>query len=144
MKLSNSIEIDAPASVVWAVFTDVEQWPSWTESVTTADAVDGPGLALGKKFKLKQPKLPAVAWEVTELTDGASWTWTYAVPLNKTSATHLVEAIEGDRTQVTQVIEQAGLVGGLIGRAMVKTSRRYLDMEATGLKKASEAARAAR
>lgn len=136
MKLSNTIEIDAPASVVWAVFADVEQWPAMTESVTSLKAIDGPGLAVGKAFAIKQPKLPTVKWTVTELTNGSSWTWSVRQPLNATSASHLVEALDGDRTRVTQVIEQSGLVGGLVGKLMRKTSERYLEMEAQGLKAA--------
>ena len=35
------IDIDAPAAVVWDVFSDVEHWPEWTASVTRLVGIDG-------------------------------------------------------------------------------------------------------
>jgi uncharacterized membrane protein len=62
MITESSVEIDAPASLVWDVFSDVERWPEWTDSVTRLVALDGPGLAIGKRFEIKQPKLPTLVW----------------------------------------------------------------------------------
>jgi uncharacterized protein YndB with AHSA1/START domain len=33
---TETITIDAPPAVVWAVYTDIERWSEWTASVTTA------------------------------------------------------------------------------------------------------------
>ena len=60
MITERSVEIDAPAPLVWDVFTDVECWPEWTASVTHLVALDGPGIAVGKRFEIKQPKLPTL------------------------------------------------------------------------------------
>ncbi len=62
------VDIDAPAAVVWDVFSDVERWPEWTASVTRLVALDGPGLAVGKRFEIKQPRMPKLVWEVTDVT----------------------------------------------------------------------------
>ena len=50
MHCEDSVEIDAPAQLVWEVFSDVESWPEWTASVTSLVARDGAGLAIGKRF----------------------------------------------------------------------------------------------
>jgi uncharacterized membrane protein len=138
MITESSIEIDAPAAVVWDVFTDVERWPEWTASVTRLVALDGPGLAVGKRFEIKQPRMPKLVWEVTDLADGTSWTWVQRSLGGKATAGHEVIATAGDRTLVRQRIHQQGPVGALVGRLMRRTTKRYLQLEADGLKERSE------
>src|SRR4051794_39281756 len=128
------IEIDAPADVVWEVFSDVERWPEWTASVTRLVALDGPGLAVGKRFEIKQPRMPKLVWEVTALDPAASWTWVQRSPGGVPVARHDVIAESGGRTQVRQQLHQGGPIGGLVGLLMRGMTRRYLDLEAAGLK----------
>jgi DNA transposition AAA+ family ATPase len=45
---------------------------------------------------------------------------------------------DGDRTQVRQRLDQHGLIGSLVGRLMRGTTKRYLELEAQGLKARSE------
>jgi uncharacterized membrane protein len=138
MITKSGVEIDAPASLVWEVFSDVERWPEWTASVTSLVALDGPGLAVGKRFQIKQPKLPTLVWEVTEVSPGESWTWAQSVPGGGTLATHTVTPVADGRTLVRQELDQQGFIGALVGRLMLRTTRRYLEMEAQGLKGRSE------
>jgi uncharacterized membrane protein len=132
-----AIIIDAPADVVWGVFSDVERWPEWTASVTGLRALDGTDLAVGKRFEIKQPRLPKLVWQVTELDEGRSWTWEQRSPGGRTIAVHEVHP-DGNRTRVTQRLEQRGPIGGLVARLMRGTTKRYLDLEAKGLKARSE------
>ncbi|MBE1547179.1 putative membrane protein [Mycobacterium sp. OAS707] len=132
------VAIDAPADVVWEVFSDVERWPEWTASVTRIVALDGPGLAVGKRFEIKQPRMPKLVWEVTELVPGSSWTWVQRSPGGRTVARHDVTAESDIRTQVRQQLDQRGPLGALVGLLMRGMTRRYLDLEAAGLKAASE------
>ena len=62
MITERSIEIEAPAAVVWSVFTDAERWPEWTASVDSVVALDGPGIAVGRRFEIKQPRFPRLVW----------------------------------------------------------------------------------
>ncbi|GFG55736.1 hypothetical protein MAGR_71770 [Mycolicibacterium agri] len=132
-----SIEIGAPANLVWDVFSDVERWPEWTASVTTLKALDGPGLTVGKRFEIKQPRLPKLVWKVTQLDEGKSWTWEQRSPGGRTIAVHEVVP-DGDKTLVRQRLDQQGLLGELVARLMRGTTKRYLDLEAKGLKARSE------
>jgi uncharacterized membrane protein len=138
MITDSAIEIDAPPALVWDVFADVERWPDWTASVSSLTALDGPGLAKGKRFEIKQPRLPKLVWEVTELVDGASWTWEQRSPGGRTIASHEVVATKGGRTLVRQRLDQQGPVGTLVARLMRGTTKRYLELEAQGLKARSE------
>ncbi|HYZ66434.1 MAG TPA: SRPBCC family protein [Mycobacterium sp.] len=132
------VDIDAPADVVWHVFSDVECWPEWTASVTTLTALDGPGLEVGKRFEIKQPRMPKLVWEVTELTPGTSWTWVQRSPGGVTVARHDVIAESESRTQVRQQLDQRGPIGALVGLLVRGMTRRYLELEAAGLKARSE------
>jgi uncharacterized membrane protein len=138
MITESGIDIDAPAAAVWDVFTDVERWPEWTASVTSLRALDGPGIEVGKRFEIKQPRMPKLVWEVTEVSPGKSWTWVQRSPGGLTSASHEVVELDGGRSRVRQLIDQRGPVGALVGLFMRRMTRRYLDLEAAGLKARSE------
>ena len=138
MITDSSVEIAAPASLVWDVFSDVERWPEWTASVTRLVALDGPGLAVGKRFEIKQPRMPKLVWEVTEVHPGAGWTWVQRSPGGSTVARHDVVAKAGGHTLVRQQLDQRGAVGALVGRLMHGMTKRYLELEAQGLKARSE------
>lgn len=138
MITDSSVEIDAPAALVWDVFTDVERWPEWTASVTRIVALDGPGLAVGRRFAIKQPRMPKLVWQVTEILPGASWTWVQRSPGGSTLARHDVVAAADSSTLVRQRLDQGGPAGALVGRLMHGMTKRYLELEAQGLKKRSE------
>ncbi len=133
----DSIEIDAPPQLVWDVFSDVERWPEWTASVTSLVGLDGPALAVGKRFAIKQPGLQKLVWKVTEIDPGASWTWVHRSPGVLVSARHDLTQ-PGDRTLVRQQLDQRGVLGALVGRLTVKKTKRFLALEAQGLKARSE------
>src|SRR4051795_3915329 len=91
------VDIDAPAAVVWEVFSDVERWPEWTASVTRLVGLDGPGIAVGKRFEIKQPWMPKLVWEVTEVSPGQNWTWVQRSPGGLTVPRHEVTALSEGR-----------------------------------------------
>ncbi len=138
MFTEDAIEIDAPARLVWDVFSDVERWPEWTTSVTSLVGRDGPELAVGKRFSIKQPGLSTLTWKVTDIDPGLSWTWVQRAPGARASARHDVIAQPDGRTLVRQQLDQRGLLGALVARLMVDKTKRFLALEAQGLKTRSE------
>jgi uncharacterized membrane protein len=138
MITDSSIEIDAPAGLVWDVFADVERWAEWTASIDRIVALDGPGIAVGKRFAIKQPRFPKLVWEVTEVAEGVSWTWRQRSPGGTTLATHEVVPLDDGRTLVRQRIDQRGPVGAAVGLLSRRLTRRYMELEAQGLKARSE------
>jgi uncharacterized membrane protein len=138
MMTESSVEIAAPAAAVWAVYADVESWPEWTTSITRIEPLDGPQLAVGKRFAIKQPRLPRLVWTVSELDPGAAWTWQQGAPGGLTLAVHEVVALDPERTLVRQRIDQRGPIGALVGVLMRGLTRRYLALEGEGLKARGE------
>jgi hypothetical protein len=138
MITDSSIEIDASADVVWQVFTDVEHWPDWTASVSRLTPLDGAAIAAGNRFEIVQPKFPKLVWTVTAVDAGRSWTWTQRSLGATTHATHEVVPVAAGRTLVRQRIDQRGFIGTLAGMAVRRRTRRYLQLEADGLKTTTE------
>ena len=138
MNTEDSVEIDAPPPLVWDVFTDVERWPEWTASVTSLTGLDGPTLAVGKRFAIKQPGMAKLVWQVTQIDPGTSWTWVQRSPGVRVSARHDVTAHTGGRTLVRQQLDQRGVLGALVGRLMIKKTKRFLELEGHGLKARAE------
>ena len=133
-----SIEIDAPAATVWAVFADVERWAEWTASIEHIKALDEPEITVGNRFEIKQPRFPKLVWEVTEVDPGVSWTWQQKSPGGVTLASHEVVPLGPDRTLVRQRIDQRGPIGTIVGALTKRLTTRYLDLEGRGLKARSE------
>jgi len=136
-----SITIDAPIDIVWSVFTDVERWPTWASSFTSVELIDGP-MRLGAKARIRQPRLPTVVWEVTKWEPGRSWTWVATGPGARTEASHVLTA-SGRGTVAEQSIVSSGPLGRLVAFLYRSLTRRYLAIEAEGLKQRSEQVAAA-
>ena len=131
-----SIAIDAPIEVVWSVFSDVERWPTWSSSFTSVELIDGP-MRLGAKARIRQPRLPTVVWEVTKWEPGRSWTWATTSPGARTEASHVLTR-SGAGTVAEQSIISSGPLGRVAARVWRSLTRRYIAIEAAGLKRQSE------
>lgn len=137
MNMEVSVEVSAPPDVVWAVMSDVEHWPEWTASVSTVKRLDDGEFGLGSRARVKQPKFPEMVWAVTKLERGRSFEWETATPGARTAGTHTVEPA-GRGSRVTLGIRQTGFLGLLLAPLTKGTTRRYIEMEAAGLKRRSE------
>jgi hypothetical protein len=75
---------------------------------------------------------------VTELEPGRSFTWVSTGPGARSTARHDIEPLPGGGSQVQLGFESAGLLGGLFGRLYGGMIKRYIGMEAEGLKRRAE------
>jgi uncharacterized membrane protein len=137
MRASNRIVVPVPPGVVWSVFTDVERWPTWTRSVTSVEPLDGPGIEPGHRFRLRQPRMPVLVWEVTDVQPGRSWRWAARSPGARTEAGHEVVPDGDAGSLVTQVVEQRGPLAAVAGPFVRPMVVRYMGWEAEGLQRAS-------
>src|SRR4051812_48074941 len=136
-----SITIEAPIEIVWSIFTDVERWPTWASSFSSIELIDGP-MGPGAKARIRQPGLPTVVWEVTKWEPGRSWSWAARSPGARTEASHVLTR-SGENTVAEQSIVSSGPLGRLAAFVWRSLTRRYLAIEAAGLKQRSEQAAAA-
>jgi uncharacterized membrane protein len=138
MAHSQTVTIDAPPAKVWALLVDIESWPSWTRSVDTATRGESGPLAVGSTATVKQPKLPASRWVVTELEPERNFTWVSKAPGVTSTGTHRVEPAPSGGSVVTLTLAQSGPLAWLVGLAGGRLIDRYVGWEAEGLKERAE------
>lgn len=139
MEVVRSIDIDAPAAKAWAALTDVEKWPSWTESMRKVEKLDAAPFGLGSRVRITQPRLPVTEWTVTEFEAGTNFAWASKRAGMTTVGGHRITP-KGDGCTVTLTILQTGLLAGLVALFYGGMTRRYVGMEAEGLKRFCEGA----
>src|SRR4051795_3007386 len=133
MITQTDVEIEAFPSAIWDIYADVERWPDWTASIKSVVGLDGPEIAVGHRFEIRQPRFPKLVWVVTAVEPGASWTWRVKSLGATTTASHELES-SGDRTIVRQRIEQRGPIGATVALMTRRLTKRYLKMEGEGLR----------
>jgi uncharacterized membrane protein len=134
MEFEDGVVIAAPIDAVWSVYSDVERWPEWASSVRDVRFVRGSAVEPGARARIEQPRLPKAEWEVTALEPGRAWTWESRAPGIRTVATHTLEAVGPASTHVRMTLTQRGPLGAVMGRVYAALTRKYLAIEAAGLK----------
>jgi uncharacterized membrane protein len=132
-----TVEVAAPPEVVWAVMSDVEGWPRWTASVSSVELVTPGPLRVGSVAKVKQPKLASATFVVDGYEEGRSFSWTASAAGVTSTGDHRIEPT-ATGSRVTLVLHQSGALAGFVGLAYAKLIRRYVRMEAEGLKREAE------
>ena len=138
MEYTETIRVEADRSRAWRALAAVTTYPQWTTSMTNVSGLDGPDLAVGHRFQIRQPGLPAAVWRVSEVRDGESFAWENRTPGLHSVATHRVSANPDGSTQVTLVLRQSGALASLIALLTQAKTRRYIALEAAGVKAAAE------
>lgn len=138
MSVRTSIDIAASPDDVWAVLSDIQRWPEWTGSVASVTPLDSEPLHVGARARVKQPRMPTLVWEVTELTPARSFTWVARPSGVVATAEHLLSPTGTGSTQVELSVTQTGPLAGLAGLFGDRMGRRYVEMEAQGLKRRCE------
>ncbi|MHB8450903.1 MAG: SRPBCC family protein [Mycobacteriales bacterium] len=138
MHVERAVGINVTSDVVWSVLADVERWPKWTESVTEVIWIEGSGLATGNRVRIKQPGMPALVWTVTDCEPGTSFTWESTRPGLATVGSHRVTPVRQGAATLTLGIRHAGILAPLVGLVSARRTRRYVAMEADGIKRSAE------
>jgi uncharacterized protein YndB with AHSA1/START domain len=141
MEYEVTTTIQASPQQVWAALSDIEHWARWTDSITSIQKLDplDHDFGAGSRARVKQPRFPASTWVVDEWVPAESFTWTSRSGGVTTVADHEIAAgPDPGTTRVTHRIRQSGALAGLVDLLVGRRARRYVDMEAAGLKRASE------
>jgi hypothetical protein len=137
MPLQISVDVAAPAEIVWAVMTDVERWHEWTASVRSIHLLDKGPLHIGSRAIVRQPKFPPAMWKVTALEPGRSFTWRTGAPGMRVYGDHAVTPF-GVGARAVLSVRYEGALARVLGRLTRDITNVYLELEAAGLQQRSE------
>ncbi|MFG2054376.1 SRPBCC family protein [Micromonospora sp. NPDC048930] len=143
MNYDETITTTAGLDHAWAALEGVTTYPQWTASMSTVEPLDGPALELGNRFRIRQPGLPPTVWRVCDVRRGVSFAWDAHAPGVHTVGYHRVDREPDGTTRIRIGIRQSGALAWLAALLLTARTRRYLRMEAAGLKAAAEAGAAA-
>jgi len=148
MHHETSIEITASPELIWSTLSEVERWPEWTNSVTEVERLDTGDFGVGSRARVKQPGMPRLTWEVTEYAPGEVFSWASKLPGVTTTGGHRFAPgpsgsasgsdVPSGRVTVTLTLDQEGFLAPVVWRLTGSRSRRYVQMEAEGLKRRCE------
>jgi uncharacterized membrane protein len=140
-RIEAAAAIAAPVALVWDVLVDVEDWPRWTESMTSVRRLDDGPLRVGSSARIEQPRMRPMVWTVTELVPLQTFTWTTRAPGITIAGIHRVHAEGGGATRLELAAVGSGPLAGIADLLAGRRTRRYVQLEAAGIKAAAEAVR---
>jgi hypothetical protein len=139
VEFRDTITIAAPAAVAGEIMKAVQEWPSWTASVSRVDRKATGPLSAGETVVVEQPKLRPATWTVTRV-DAHGFEWASAsVPGVRNVGGHWA-VDNGDGTCTAELtLSFAGPLARLVTLFYARLIRTYIRTEAEGLRRAAEA-----
>ena len=138
VEYEQTIDVAAPANVVWDVMSDIERWPEWTRSVRQAQLLDGGGLRPGQRARIRQPRVPVAVWTVDRIEHGRTFAWHSDAAGLHSVGEHTVEPTGSDSSRVVLRLTHSGALAGVARLGWGGLIRRYVRLEAEGLKRAAQ------
>ncbi|WBB77801.1 SRPBCC family protein [Micromonospora sp. WMMD882] len=140
VRYRRTVQVAASAGTVARVMRDVAGWPRWNASVERLDRPGVGPLTVGETVRLKQRRLPANTWTVTDV-DESGFTWTATSGGVRTTGDHRARAVDAGRTEAVLTLTLDGPLARLSALFAARLIRRYLDQEAEGLRREAEGLR---
>ncbi|GIJ09701.1 SRPBCC family protein [Micromonospora andamanensis] len=130
MTIAVEQHVDAEPAAVWRTVSDVDSWAELLPTIEEIRRIDDAGpVAVGSRFRIRQPGLAAATYEVTDWRPGAGFTWVARTAGVRTTARHEVRP-DGSATRLRLSIDWDGPGARLVRLLYGKRTRRLLDQEA--------------
>lgn len=128
---------DLSVEELWTRVVQIEKWPLYTASITSAKILGDGSLVMGSRIVINQPGAPEATWTVTELAEGKSFTYEMRRAGLVSIAEHVVDAHGENGSILTLTFSMHGRFAAIWALLMGKKIREYLQLEAEGLTKNS-------
>ncbi|GAB2540391.1 SRPBCC family protein [Nocardia heshunensis] len=123
--IDRTVEIDAPAELVWQVLTDVDKYGEWNPFCLECETTLEPGSPIDMKVRLVGPKPKQQREFIRTHTPGVEFSYAMKpAPLGLLSSerSHTVTALDDGRTRYLSHFQLNGplapVVSGLLGSAL--------------------------
>lgn len=136
MDISDTLDIAAPAAILWDLETDIEGWPTVLPTVTSAKRLDAGPLRVGSTARIEQPGLKPAVWTVTELEPGKRFAWWTSLFGVRTDAIHSIEP-SGDGATNTLTLRLHGWRGRVLGTLLGGRMRDTIALENRAFREAA-------
>ncbi len=137
VQFRETVTVDAAVADVARVLHAVERWPSWTASVSRVERHGSGPLAVGETVTVKQPRLPAARWTVTAV-DPSGFSWRSSSFGVRSVGDHWAQEAADGRTTAALTLTMSGPLARLTATLYARLIRRYVRMEADGLRAEAE------
>lgn len=141
-RINRSVEIDAPAEVVWNVITDFASYGEWNPFVPRCESTLEPGSAISMDVQLGGKKLSRQVEWITARDDGRGFSYRMRpLPLGTLSSArvHRIEALEGSRCRYHSHFELRGWLMPLVRAVMDARLDKGFSGMTQGIKRRAEA-----
>jgi hypothetical protein len=112
----------------------VEAWPRLLPTVDSVERRnDRPGLEVGARFEVRQPRVRPAEYVVTELGPGHSFVWQARLPGVTTTASHRIDELPDGQFRITLRLDWSGPLAlvARVGYSRMATS--YMAQEAAAV-----------
>lgn len=134
---SHTRTVAAPLAAVWAVLSDVREWPTWLPTVDSLEPLDPAAPdGVGAAYRIVQPRLRPAVWTLTSWQPEGSrreFTWESRQPGVTTVGSHLVTTTPDGGSELTLGIAVTGPMGPVVRALYGRLTARYLAAEAEAL-----------
>jgi carbon monoxide dehydrogenase subunit G len=133
MQVVQRFTTPARPDVVWQILADVEHWRDWTPTVIDIKPLGNPGLTVGARYRVVQPKLRPAIYAVTECVPNRAFTWVQKLAGGAMIADHRLSSQDG-ATEVELSFRSRGLLANLVSKMFSQIISDYVATEAKSLK----------
>jgi len=124
-KYDETIDIDADADSVWAIWSNPAQWPSWDAEIKSA-TLDGDFIQ-GSLGKMKPASGPEIKFEITDAQPGKQFTNRAKLPLTTLDFSHVyLPASDQTPAKITHGVEFRGIMAPLFGALIGRNIKKHL------------------
>lgn len=133
-KYNSEVVIQARSEKVWPVLSDVVTWGDWLPTITHIQPLDQPGIAMGARYEVHQPKLKPAVYAVKLIKSNSRFAWESRQWGVHTWADHVIEPDGPGQVRVRLSVEIRGILGSTLGHFAGELTRSYLAQECLALK----------